>query len=186
MPVPERLKEVKFDVTKIKEVDNFKAESSEESYDNARKFYNSAYAMLDVVKTIVNKEGFAGKYPALKEKLNKFDTKKKITKNTVTGAVLVEKENINELVSDVLTSDVLVDVMADPAAAGMSDMDAAAFYIGLIMPFEKKDNSLASYFIEKNVDKNVEEVNRFNAKNDGINKVRKNLNTIKGSIENNP
>ena len=186
MPVPERLKEVKFDVTKIKEVDGFKVDSSEDSYDNARKFYNSAYAMLDVVKTIVNKEGFAGKYPALKEKLNKFDTKKKITKNNVIGAVLVEKDNINELVSDVLTSDVLVDVMADPAAAGMSDMDAAAFYIGLIMPFEKKDNSLASYFIQKNVDKNVEEVNRFNAKNDGINKVRKNLNTIKGSIENNP
>ena len=186
MPVPERLKEVKFDVTKIKEVDNFKTDSSEESYDNARKFYNSAYAMLDVVKTIVNKEGYAKKYPELRKKLDNFDTKKKINKNNVTGAVLVDKDNINELVSDVLTSDVLVDVMADPAAAGMSDMDAAAFYIGLIMPFEKKDNSLASYFIEKNVDKNVEEVNRFNAKNDGINKVRKNLNTIKESIEKKP
>ena len=63
MPVPERLKEIKFNVSKIKEVDSFKAEGSEESYDTARKFYNSAYAMLDVVKTIVNKEGFAGKYP---------------------------------------------------------------------------------------------------------------------------
>ena len=187
MPIPGRISEVKFNKNiNIDEIDKLKVNDGIDSHERAGRFYNNVFSWLDVIKNIANKEGFAEKHPELKDKLNDFGTEKKINSNIAIGVVLAEKEKVNELVSDVLTSGILGEVMAEPEAAGLSNADAAAFYVGLVMPFAEKDGKLANYFFGKSVEKNTDRFEKNESKYAKSNAFASEVTKINNIIESKP